>query len=1392
MTALLSWLAGHLVWVLVVALLTLVGVVAWVVRGLGERPDAAAGDDAEASGPGSAPTTETDDTDDEGGSTARAVTDAFRDGWQAFKRRLPTTDSQYRAPWVLMLGPPKTGKTALALALDVPSSARGEEVADSDSVPLRWFYHDDGVVLDVSGGLVWRPDGGHDARGWNRLLSLLLRYRPERPLDSIVVTLPAEWLGGSEPGDETSLRELGNALHERLNEIQRQLGMSLPIYVAITRCDALEGFAPFAAALPARLRRGMLGWSSPHARSAAYSDLWVNDAFASLKHQLVGLTTELLAHPEQVSEPDAVFALSEHVHAMLPATRLVLAELFRESAYFDESVFRGLYLTGDTVAGSDQLHLPGRRPHFVRDLFAEKIFPERGLGRARPRGLIDRNRTIRWVQAALFALLMPGLPLLVWTHDRLQTRAEPLTALLTELQVDLYSVQGQYMGEVQPGVTAAAGLSSEEVGALVLLRDMSSIDARNLWSPWMPTSWISPVNVEIEESLEWAFAQVILPTLRNGVVTWADTLGTAEWARDQGGRLTREPPTVLGVELVQATDLPEHEAFVGYLRELRNYGVALNRYNRVAELDQSDIDAFSELVSWYFEEELPPGFRSNDSFYRQALARAGQDPIESAERADFDVAALGIAQGLARNVYLELSRSIRRLSVRIESLELDVPDDLTQARADLAELQRDLLRVESMVSSSESFWFDPTLPASIEVRGLVDSIPVAPFFPAEFGDTGTTRFASRFGTVLDAARREGVTLVRSAIPSAVAETGGGLVQVTSSEEGLRVERAQWLADLRLGLEQLLSAEFMRPLSVAEAEMPPAEMSRPGWNAAALDRVVDDLRQTETFLAEGLARFPQPIQPAVRRAVSLASAARVREGMARAMVFEVAPEVAGVQGREAELSARIASFDAAARRLVQILEVYGARGEIEGEQAIAAVLTLEVIDLLALCDELLDAARIYEMSAQRLDRWSGVGQPAAWHAFGVANAEELEGYLARQREFVQRVSDRFAAPLLGYLQLVPVRDFVAAGGVEIGTEGIARIQRWRAIVEALDQHANQVPDNALGRLESFIRTPMTQAVGPATCPDLAVSRGSAADYFADRQARLERALAARCLELARDAVARGYRALQTHFDQTLAGRFPFVAKARATRAPDADFVAVRTLIRHLDALDADAAGAPVEILNALPGAGEASRFVERLQQLRPLLSVMVADSSVPPQTGVEWQVDFRTRRAEEVGADQIIEWALQIGDVTTRYGDPADERVGGWRAGMRVELALRWAEGSALRPLSSAIVGVTGPEVEGDRARWSYEGPWSLLRLIVDHQQLPSQLGAAATASSARDGINLLFEVVTAPMAAANSLIRLDADRTTRVWLTLQLSERETGRVLQPELFPVSAPPLGQE
>ena len=198
---------------------------------------------------------------------ALPLTRSFKRAIRILKLHVGGRRFRYSAPWVLLMGPEGSGKTSLAGAtgMSMPVGRPAEDLEDIRPA-LRWWFFDQGVLLDADGTMIRRRDGRRADQGtWRKLLSLLDRYRPQRPIDGIVLTISAGDLVDSEgrPKAQDEIGHLAESLYKRLWEAQTRLGLAFPVYVLITQLDRIKGFDAFAHAISPRMRESILGWSSP-------------------------------------------------------------------------------------------------------------------------------------------------------------------------------------------------------------------------------------------------------------------------------------------------------------------------------------------------------------------------------------------------------------------------------------------------------------------------------------------------------------------------------------------------------------------------------------------------------------------------------------------------------------------------------------------------------------------------------------------------------------------------------------------------------------------------------------------------------------------------------------------------------------------------------------------------------------------------------------------------------------------------------------------------------------------------------------------------------------------------------------------------------------------------
>src|SRR4028119_2065264 len=243
-------------------------------------------------------------------------------------RRLRTygKGARYRIPSDLLSGESHSGKTTLLgrTGMELQSNAP-EEQRTGVKQGLNWFFFNQGIVLDVAGDFVLRADGAtSNVKGWNYLTKLLRRYRPERPLDGIILAIPcSDLMGASSQSPEFKLRleQKAQGLYDKLVDAQKRLGLTFPVYVLITKCDEVTGFKSLCHEIPARLDE-MFGWSSPYTREVAYRADWVTEAFQNLHNYLSELQIEIFAERPRVAQSDELFMLPSEIRAMRAPLRI--------------------------------------------------------------------------------------------------------------------------------------------------------------------------------------------------------------------------------------------------------------------------------------------------------------------------------------------------------------------------------------------------------------------------------------------------------------------------------------------------------------------------------------------------------------------------------------------------------------------------------------------------------------------------------------------------------------------------------------------------------------------------------------------------------------------------------------------------------------------------------------------------------------------------------------------------------------------------------------------------------------------------------------------------------------------------------------------------------------
>ena len=265
----------------------------------------------------------------------------------------------YDLPWFMLLGEPSCGKSSLLRKCQMDTRVSVEEdknQQEGESVPLRFWTTPQAVVLDVAGRVFfdrWMNGSGAE---WAKIVKLIRKKHAKHPLDGIILTIPADALLADE---ESQVRKKALLIASELNRLIRSVGMLLPCWVVVTKCDMLVGFREYFDNAKDAFRNDVFGWNCEHAgtfSAADFDSFWEKVINRLCEGRLSGMLSRQV-HDASGAERGAaagdIFTFPESFNSLKPALSLYLKSLFgTENLHASEkAILSGVFFTSAEDAG---------------------------------------------------------------------------------------------------------------------------------------------------------------------------------------------------------------------------------------------------------------------------------------------------------------------------------------------------------------------------------------------------------------------------------------------------------------------------------------------------------------------------------------------------------------------------------------------------------------------------------------------------------------------------------------------------------------------------------------------------------------------------------------------------------------------------------------------------------------------------------------------------------------------------------------------------------------------------------------------------------------------------------------------------------------------------------
>ena len=360
---------------------------------------------------------------------AQQLKERFEEAVATLKQNRRSGHTLYDLPWYVIIGAPGSGKTTALVnsGLKFPIEQRSGKAALRGVGGTRncdWWFTDQAVLIDTAGRYTTQDsDATADSAAWSEFLALLRKYRGRRPINGVILTISAQDL----MMQAAAAREAHvAAARRRLDELNRDLRMRLPVYLMVTKCDLVAGFTEYFDDQAQKERAQIWGVTFP------YDDTVKGSAAPSFPAEFDALVARLnerllprLEEERDVRRRAKVFGFPQQMAVLRDPLSQFVSDVFASTRFDQQLLLRGVYFTSGTQEGTpidrilgalsrqfamapDAMVSTGGRgkAYFIERLLTDVIFTESGLAGVNRRVEVQKAAA---QLAAYVAMLLVGL-----------------------------------------------------------------------------------------------------------------------------------------------------------------------------------------------------------------------------------------------------------------------------------------------------------------------------------------------------------------------------------------------------------------------------------------------------------------------------------------------------------------------------------------------------------------------------------------------------------------------------------------------------------------------------------------------------------------------------------------------------------------------------------------------------------------------------------------------------------------------------------------------------------------------------------------------------------------------------------------------------------------------
>lgn len=1066
----------------------------------------------------------------------------------------------------------------------------------------------------------------------------LLNWRPERPVDGLVLTVSVVDL----LKDDSSAAE---SLYRQFRMVRDKVKFVLPVYLLITDCELLEGFSGFwLSGKNAAYRDNIFGWSKKD--EGVPFDL--KDIYEAIKHVLVVLRRHevgLLVNDDQGTVENAFLLCNSIINLeqrIVDFCKIVFADKSAGSQF----MFRGLYFSGSGKAGSSIKIL-------LKDLFYKKIFAESYLAYPERSQLLSTNTKLRKAQ---YLLLFFGL----WMSY----------ALITDLKYD-YNQNNELLAlhRTLESLWDTSNLDESVVAAIDALSGFSALES--YCCGIVPVTVVSGRNEELEEYFrEELYETLIFPAMEcRSRQVMADELNSSS-----DGEVFRG----------------DVDAFHEWLNRLKNGLSAHRKIDEMiagrTELEEGEAkvagEDFAAIYSALYGVEVPDDFGDEADIYFNALLRDHSinpneyDPLDCpGSIADESVVlekALDLAQKSVIAHRLQVAAPVEVLS-RYVSYDSIARDDIVIAGSDMAKFRSWYqLLSKHWIGGSSNNVCDETYTLLKSLAGSIDVSPDRATVASLENFVPSCISSIRDQMLMDNAQLnyriyDNATLGEEFQPAFAAESAESFKTLVAIGD-LSFTSTDWKIEAQLNDNFFWNVdELNRSLGFAEEYLVFAS------SAFATPYLSEDQNDGANF-AQAL--LLAQLQTAMAATIESSKEVRPTVRLGSIRTLDV---------REAEIADRVSNFRRALNPLLALINAFEQLGFETPRQILLKDSQRLALSILESVDDLYQQNLVYQPRLRV--NWSANSFTEAF--YGLVSSGQAKDYLTAQSLRTRLLALQYAAPIVAYL---------ASTDGSFGNPDV--VSRWTQTLVDINKQQNKDPSNDGEYFDQFFLGQFAEITLDNCFEKIQELEGPQGNsLFAISMRNLIARSANHCDSYRIEEISKDYETLAGLFNSLLAPYYPY---NQNDGAPSLSPSRLKTFLDQYAGNASGLADRLRVLSTEYPQFAQPSEFVRELDSTLSILGNFIGVPNSDTSQGLQLVADFNVDAVRYPGqvdfANHVSQWTFRVGDGSLVY--PGTSTPLFWRFQDVISLTFDWAAGSPYVPLVNDLPVINNKVEFVENSNWS--------------------------------------------------------------------------------------------